>query len=119
MLVPEDATEDKSKNKAAPPSTQCDQSKTLQLTHRENDIVIRSSDSFVSLSMRHPAKMAELEKGDLFLFFARHCCRQHSRFAGNFRVAVRAAQNTASSAVPTTANARRLKCTKCGAVRSP
>jgi hypothetical protein len=43
--------------------------------------------------MRHPAKMAELEKGDLFLSFARLRCRQHSRFAGNLRVAVSGAEH--------------------------
>jgi hypothetical protein len=43
--------------------------------------------------MRHPAKMAELEKGALFLSFARHRGRQHSRFAGNLRVAVLGAEH--------------------------
>jgi hypothetical protein len=43
--------------------------------------------------MRYPAKMAELEKGNLFLSFARHRCRHHSRFVGNLRVAVRGAEH--------------------------
>jgi hypothetical protein len=47
------------------------------------------------LCMRHPAKMAELEKGDLFLSFARHRCRHHSRFGGNLRFAALGAEHAA------------------------
>jgi hypothetical protein len=60
---------------------------------RNEHTSIGLSDSSVAHRMRHPAKMAELEKDDLFLSFARHRGRQHSRFAGNLRVAVLGAEH--------------------------
>jgi hypothetical protein len=66
----------------------------------------------------HPETMAELEKGrSLFILRSPSLpapfsfCREPPR--------PRPRQNTPSSAVPKAANAHRLKCTKCGALRSP
>jgi hypothetical protein len=80
---------------------------------RNEHTSIGLSDSSVAHRMRPPAKMAELEKGDLFLSFA--IAADSILVLQGTSASPSSAQNTASSAVPTTANARRLKCTKCGA----
>ena len=64
--------------------------------------------------MRHPAKMAELEKGNLFLSFARIAADIILVLQGP-SASLSSVQNRPSSAAQKTANVHWLKCTKCGA----
>jgi hypothetical protein len=76
--------------------------------------VIGPSDSSVAHRMRHPAKMLSWRRAISFYPSLAIAADSILVLQGT-SASPPSAQNTASSAVPTTANARRLKCTKCGA----
>jgi hypothetical protein len=117
MLVSEDTTGDKPKG-ASRPCTRCDQVETLHQTSRDEVPVIGSSDSSVAFACAIRQRWLTWRRAlsfypslaiaaDIILVLQGTCASPPS------------AQNTPPSAVPKTANTRRLRCTKCGALRSP